>query len=111
MVELGHSQNVAWPILSGANRGTSDCRLAVASLAATSRCMVEGLHLATVRICSRDCRGLAADSTLDSLGSSVDRFCPSTTKSASISRFSMMNNHNFRGWLGGSAFIRARPAK
>lgn len=72
MVEFGHSQNVAWLILGGAKRGSSDRRLAVASLAATGRCMVKGLHLAGVRICGRDCRGLAADSTLDSLGTSVD---------------------------------------
>ncbi len=36
--------------------------------------MVEGRHLATVRICGRDCRGLAVDSTLDSLGNSVDHY-------------------------------------
>jgi hypothetical protein len=74
MVEFGRSQNVAWPILRGAKRGSRDCRLAVASLAAAGRCMVEGLHLATVRICRRDYRGLAPDSTLDSLGNSVDHY-------------------------------------
>ncbi len=71
MVEFGHSQNVAWPILSGAKWGSSDCRLAVASLATTGWCMVKGLHLATVRICDRDRRRLAIDSTLVYLRSFV----------------------------------------
>lgn len=74
MVEFGRSQNVAWLILRGAKRGSSDCRLAMASLAAAGRCMVEGLHLATVRICRRDCRGLPIDPVLDCLRAFVDRF-------------------------------------
>ncbi len=77
MVEFDHSQIVVWPVLRGPKRGSCDCRLAVVGLAATGRSLVERLHLATVRIRRRDCRGLAVDSTLDSLGTSVDHYSSS----------------------------------
>lgn len=48
--------------------------MAVVGLAAASWLMVERLHLAAVRIRDLDGCGLAADSTLDSLGTSVDYY-------------------------------------
>ena len=82
MVKFSHSQTVAWTLFSGAYRGISDCSLAVVGLVAAGWCLVEGLHLAAVWIRHRDSRGLAIDSTLDSLGTIVEHDCPSAERTS-----------------------------